>query len=109
GRDLSLEPGQRRAQAAMDPELKARCRGSPRPKSSRSGGLREVRRVAVGGAEEAEHEAAVWNRHAAYLDIGRGHAPGPLDRAVVAQELLDRGRQEIRGVRESSAQPCRRV
>ena len=72
----------------------------PRPKArwSASGaadveavGIGETRRIAIGGAEQAQHDAAAAQRTAAKIDVvGQHDAVGGLHRAVVAQELLDR-------------------
>ena len=51
----------------------------------------KARRIAVGGAENHDHTFSFANRLAAQLDVGSSPpVQRPLDRAVVAQELLDR-------------------
>ena len=64
-------------------------------------GLGEARGVAVRRAEETEDEAPLRDRNASDLRVARRHPARPLDRAVVAQELLDRAGQEARIVLES--------
>ena len=51
----------------------------------------KARRIAVGGAENHDHPFSSANRLAAQLDVpGRPPVERPLDRAVVAEQLLDR-------------------
>jgi hypothetical protein len=59
-------------------------------------GVLESARIAVRRREQAEHDPAAADAGAGDLEVGRGDAVGRLDRAVVAQELLDRARAERR-------------
>src|SRR3546814_6738620 len=52
-------------------------------------GLGKLQRVAVGRAEQAHHVAAGGNAPAGDLDLFAGPAADLLDRALVAQELVD--------------------
>ncbi len=59
--------------------------------------FRELRGVTVRGADDGDDEVAAADRLTAELDVGRRPARDrPLDRAVVAQELLDGGWHERR-------------
>jgi hypothetical protein len=76
-------------------------------------GIGEVRGISVGRADRGDHEGALRDRLAAQLHLRVGDAGGPLDGAVVAQQLFHRAADqgglaaqalELRGVLQEGEQ-----
>jgi hypothetical protein len=93
-RGLPAGPARRRGSDAC----RARRTGAGRlgPVNPELVGLLEDPRVAVGGADEHDDGPARRDHTAADLDILGGCPGGQLDRAVVAEHLLDRRRYQGR-------------
>src|SRR5262245_2147526 len=65
-------------------------------------GLRKLSGIAIRGADEGEHHVALGNRASGKRDVLAGNARGPLDRAVVAKQLLDRSLDQRRVLAQPS-------
>jgi hypothetical protein len=52
--------------------------------------VRELRRIAIGGADRGDHHRALRDLATTDLDVGGRHARRPLHRTVVPEQLLHR-------------------
>src|SRR6185437_12667610 len=95
-----LQPGQRGAETVVDAEREGQVPAGIRPVDPELVGLLEDRRVAVGTADGHDDGPARSDHAAAGLGILGGYPGGQLDRAVVAEHLLNRRRYQGRVLTE---------
>ena len=87
--DFRLKPGQRRPHAEMGAGAE-RDVLVLRPAHVEAVGVGELRRIAVGGCQQQVDPLPPADLGAVHLQIDLGQARRQLNRAVVAQDLLDR-------------------
>src|SRR6188768_1293592 len=87
--DLRFEPGERGAEAVVDPAAERHVLVGPAAGDvERFGGGSPLVRITVGGGQAGEHEHALRDRAAAELDVVEGDASRHLDRADEPQQLV---------------------
>ena len=91
--DLALEAGEGSAEAVVDAGAKGEVGVGVVALDVEPVRIGELRRIAVGGAEQRHHEAALRDRLPSELRVLHGKAHGHLYRAVVAEQLLHGGGQ----------------
>ena len=94
-RDPRFGPGQRRADAVMNPMAPAKMLANVRPVHIESVRVREGALVVVRRPDPRPHLLASWNRHPGYGHLAGRPAPGPPGRATLAHRLLDRGLDQL--------------